>query len=209
MYRSLFAITLVVVVCLSVFIWASDRITMEGERTVYTVTCEQGAWDGLHCNGKMVAGDRHRFRASRSRREIVYWIAGSSQPSGKFSDCEVVDRDRWVCKAHDGDLPTIAHELSEGKPVQHAGGPDMPFHAVNKWKWWVIDAGIPGFRKADFSNNLDPRRDASLRAVHTPTSTAVPASVPASVPPSVPTPSSNTNPPPVPNPAAAATPAGK
>ena len=181
MYRTLFAITLVIVACLIIFIWASDRITMEGERTVYTVTCEQGTWDGLRCTGKLAAGDRYRFRASRSRHEIVYWVAGSSKESGKYTDCDVVDRDRWTCKAHDDDKPTIAHALLEGKPVQNAGEPDLPFHAVHKWKWWVIDAGIPGLRKADFSNSLDPRRAASLAA-------PLPAPVPNSVPNSVPNP---------------------
>ena len=80
MYRALLYV-LVIVGALGVFIWSSDRVTLEGERTVYTVTCEQGAWDGLRCTGRIAAGDRHRFRSSRSRREVVYWIAGSAAPS--------------------------------------------------------------------------------------------------------------------------------
>ncbi len=183
MYRGLFILSVLVAAALAVFIWASDRITMEGERTVYTVTCEQGAWDGLRCTGRMAAGDRHRFRASRSRHEIVYWIAGSSKPSGKYTDCDVTDRDRWACKAREGDPPSITHAIEDGRPVHQAGGSDAPYHAVTKWKWWAINAGIPGFRKADFSSTLDPRHPASLPAVvSAPASAAVPPAVPASVP---------------------------
>jgi len=157
MYRALLYV-LVIVGALGVFIWSSDHITLEGERTIYTVTCEQGAWDGLRCTGRLAAGDRHRFRSSRSRREVVYWIAGSAAPSGKYADCDVIDRDFWSCKAHEGELPTITHELSDGRPVPHTPGTDLPFHAVTKWKWWALHVGIPGFRKADFSSSFDPHK---------------------------------------------------
>ena len=166
MYRALLYI-LVIVGALGVFIWASDRITLEGERTIYTVNCEQGAWDGLRCTGRIAAGDRHRFRSSRSRREVVYWIAGSAAPSGKYSDCDVTDRDYWSCKSRAGELPTITHELSDGRPVQRAAGIDLPFHAVTKWKWWALRLGIPGFTKADFSNSIDPHKP-KLRHLDTP-----------------------------------------
>lgn len=157
MYRALLYV-LVIVGALGVFIWSSDRVTLEGERTVYTVTCEQGAWDGLRCTGRIAAGDRHRFRSSRSRREVVYWIAGSAAPSGKYSDCDVIDRDFWSCKAQAGELPTITHEFSDGRPEQRVAGTDLPFHAVTKWKWWALRLGIPGFGKADFSNSVNPRK---------------------------------------------------
>ena len=124
MYKALL-IVLVIVTGLGVFIWSSDRITLEGERTIYTVDCVQGTWDGMRCTGRLAAGDRHRFRSSRSRREVVYWISGSSAPSGKYADCDVTDRDLWSCTAHDGDLPTIAHELVDGRPVQRHAGLDQ------------------------------------------------------------------------------------
>jgi hypothetical protein len=158
MYRGLFVAVVVVATSLAIFIWASDRITLEGERTIYTVTCEQGTWDGLLCTGHLAAGDRHRFRASRSRHEIVYWIAGSRAPSGKYVECDVTDRDRWTCKATPGELKTIAHQLDNGRPVLQPGGSDLAFHAVSKWKWWVLDAGIPIVRRADFSSTFNPRR---------------------------------------------------
>jgi hypothetical protein len=76
---------------LGTLIWASDHVTLEGERTIYTVTCESGVWDGLRCTGRLVAGDRYRFRSSRSRNEVMYWTAGSDAPSGKYASCQV-----WV-----------------------------------------------------------------------------------------------------------------
>jgi hypothetical protein len=157
MYRSMLATVIAVVVALGVFIWASDRITLEGERTIYTVVCDQGVWEGLRCTGRLKAGDRHRFRASRSRHEIVYWIAGSSSSSGKFTECDVTDRDRWVCKEHAGEQPTITHEMTQGRPMPKEAGSDLPFHAVNKWKWWALDMGIPVVKWADYSSNRNPR----------------------------------------------------
>ena len=167
MFRTVLYI-LVVVGALSAFIWSSDHITLEGERTIYTVTCEHGTWDGLRCSGRIAAGDRYRFRSSRSRREVIYWISGSVAPSGKYADCSVTDRDFWSCKANAGEQPSIAHELSDGRPVQRAGAVDMPFHAVAKWKWWALRLGIPGFRKADFSNTIDMHKS-KLRPPDAPT----------------------------------------
>jgi hypothetical protein len=155
---------LVILGALGVFIWSSDRITLEGERTIYTVTCEHGEWDGLRCSGRLAAGDRYRFRSSRSRHEVAYWIAGSASPSGKYSDCDVADRDYWSCKAQTGEVPSITHELSDGRPVQRAAGVDLPFHAVTKWKWWALRMGIPFLSKADYSNNVNPRKP-KLRAL--------------------------------------------
>jgi hypothetical protein len=135
---------------LGVVIWASDQITLQGERTIYTVDCEQGEWDGLRCKGRLVAGDMHRFRVSRSRNEVVFWIAGSNAPSGKYGDCQVVDRDNWVCKIGPAEHPAIVRELSYGRPTAAGSESSVPFHAVAKWKWWALHAGLPGFGSADF-----------------------------------------------------------
>ena len=149
-------LVLVVVVGMGIFIWASDRVTLEGERTVYTATCE-GVWVGLHCTGRLTAGDRYRFRSSRSRNEIVYWIAGSKSPSGKFTECQITDRDQWDCAALIGEVPTITHQMNDGRPSQHLGGIDIPFHAVNKWKWWAMHWGLHMFSNADYSSDNNPR----------------------------------------------------
>ena len=46
---------IVFAVLLALGLWASDRITMQGERTIFTVNCDNGSWQGDRCNGKLVA----------------------------------------------------------------------------------------------------------------------------------------------------------
>jgi hypothetical protein len=138
---------------LAIGIWASDRITLQGERTIHTVACEGGAWDGLRCTGHLVAADRYRFRSSHARNEVLYWIAGSKAPSGKFTDCRVQDRDNWTCNVESGQPPSIAHELSGGRPTSHLNGIDASFHAVSKGKWWALSSGILAFTDADYSSD--------------------------------------------------------
>ena len=58
---------LLILVVFGVLIWLSDRVTLQGERTVFTVKCEHGAWQGSHCTGKLVPGERYAFRASPRR----------------------------------------------------------------------------------------------------------------------------------------------
>ena len=131
-------------------VWASDRVTYQGERTVFTVACRDGTWDGLRCSGRMVAGDRYRFRASRSRQEVLYWIVGSSAPSGKFGDCRVENRGNWSCNVLTSSPPTIAHEMNDNRPANFVPGLDLPYPAVAKWKWALLDAGIQVFSVAYF-----------------------------------------------------------
>ena len=133
-----------------VVLWASDKITYEGERTVYTVRCEQGEWQDLRCNGKMVAAERYRFRASTVKQEVLYWVVGSPAPSGKFSQCKVKDRGNWSCPENAGQPPTIAHEMVNGRPTRSAGDHDLPFRAVPKWVWWVLDAGVHVYHRAGY-----------------------------------------------------------
>jgi hypothetical protein len=141
---------------LAFLLWGSDQITWQGERTIYTAACERGAWQGLHCSGQLAAGDLYRFRASRSRNEVLYWVAGSPAPSGKFAACKVKDRDNWTCNAQADQPPSIAHALSHGKPVPYGSGIAMPFHGVSKWKWWALKMGIPGITEADHANAAVP-----------------------------------------------------
>jgi len=146
------AIVGVIVIALGIALWGSDKITYEGERTVYTVRCEQGDWEGLACKGKMVAGDRYRFRASVSKQEVLYWVVGSSQPSGKFSRCTVKDRGNWECEenAGPGQPATITRSMSNGRPKRDDGYHNVPFHAVPKWVWWVLDSGVHMYSKAGY-----------------------------------------------------------
>ena len=146
--RSLFTLCILVVVGL--IFWASDQITMQGERTIYTANCNGGNWDGLRCSGTMVAGDRYRYRASRARGEVVYWIAGSSQPSGKYSECEVRNRGNWSCKVAPGGPPSITQQMMNDQATHGANGDTIAFHAVPKWKWWLLRAGLRVFDEAAY-----------------------------------------------------------
>jgi hypothetical protein len=98
----------------------------------------------------MVAGDRYRFRASKSKQEVLYWVVGSAAPSGRYAQCKVEDRGNWACPENAGQPPTITHEMVNGRPLRDRSGRDLPFHAVPKWVWWVLDAGIHVYNKAGY-----------------------------------------------------------
>ena len=146
--QSLFSVTGVAV--FGFFVWVSDQITLQGERTIYTVTCEDGLWDDLHCTGKMVAGARYRYRASQSRREVIFWVAGSATPSGKYTDCNVRDRGNWSCKPTLDTPPSITVEMMNDRATHGPATLTVPFHAVPKWKWWLLRAGIRVFDEAAY-----------------------------------------------------------
>ncbi len=129
-------------------LWGSDWITLQGERTIYTVRCDQGVWEGTKCTGRLLPGDRHAFRASRTRNEVIYWIRESRAPSGKYTDCMVKDRDNWTCNVRIDQEPAITYEMSKGKPTHTAMSEIMPFHAVPKWEWWLMKVGCRFFHNA-------------------------------------------------------------
>lgn len=134
--------------------WVTDWLTMEGEHTIYAVACEQGVWRDLRCTGRLVPAERYRFRASKSRNEVVFWIAGSSTPSGKYADCKVTNRNNWSCKVNADERGSIVYALAKGRPVP--GGPHgvTSFRAVAKWKWWALRLGIPGIASADYGSDV-------------------------------------------------------
>jgi hypothetical protein len=131
-------------------IWSSDQITFEGERTLYAVTCVGGSWDGLRCTGRLVAGDRHRFRASRTRQEVVSWVAGSTEPTRIQHGCEVIDRGNWKCPVQADAAAPIIYEMVNSRPRPSAAGAAAPLHGVPKWQWWVLRLGVPGFTEAAY-----------------------------------------------------------
>ena len=141
------AMVFVGMVLLLVFalIWASDRITLQGERTIYSVRCQGGAWQGNKCTGKLVAGERYAFRVSKLRHEVIYWVRGTTEPSGKFSNCDIVDRDNWTCRAEPNQKASITTEMKKGRPTRTTDTGVIPFRDVPKWKWWILDAGLPLF----------------------------------------------------------------
>jgi len=136
-------VTLAVVGLLGGFIWASDAITLQGERTIYTVGCEQGVWQGSHCSGRLVAGERYRFRALYARGEVLFWTVGANEPSGKFTDCKARDGRNWSCKPNADASRSITLQMERGVAVHDHTGQVRSFHAVPKWRWILASYGMP------------------------------------------------------------------
>ena len=139
-----------VLVVLALLVWMSDEITLQGERTIYTVNCEHGDWRGSLCTGTMVAGDRYRYRAFKSRNEVIFWISGSSLPSGRYTDCEVRNRGNWSCNARADAPPSITLQMQNDRATHGPIGLTVPFHAVPKWTWWLMRANLKTFHEAPY-----------------------------------------------------------
>ena len=140
------AFVLFVLVALGFAAWASDFVTMQGERTVYTVDCRNGAWQGEHCSGQVAAGTRYRFRALKPHGEVIFWTVGTNEPSGKFQECTIQDGRNWVCKVCPDAARSITLQMAHGMPV--AAHPDVtrPFRAVSKWRWLLLQRGYTSDR---------------------------------------------------------------
>jgi hypothetical protein len=131
------AVMTLLLVALATFVWATDSVTLQGERTIYTAKCVGGAWVEDRCNGKLEAAKRYRFRALKSKGEVVYWIAGSEEPSGKLSSCAIQDGRNWTCKETPGEPSAVAREMRQGFAVLTAGSA-ASFRAVQKWRWFLL-----------------------------------------------------------------------
>ena len=123
-------------------LFASDRITLQGERTIYTVECHAGVWHGTHCDGMLAAAERFRFRALKAHREVLFWTVAATEPSGKFSDCDIEDGRNWQCKPNVDAKSTITLQMSKGDAVADVTGHARPFHAVDKWEWLLLKWGL-------------------------------------------------------------------
>lgn len=136
---------LILAAVLAVFytlVWVTDTVTLQGERTIYTARCEQGSWAGDRCAGKLVAAERYRYRVLKAHSEVFFWIVGSLEPSGKFTDCVIQDGRNWQCKANADALRSITLEMSKGYPVADASASTRPYHAVSKLTWTLLSVGI-------------------------------------------------------------------
>jgi len=127
-------------------VWASDRVTVQGERVLYGVDCD-GQWRDLACVGKLKPGARYAFRASPRRREVIAWTIGSERPSRTYSGCQVVGRDQWSCPVRtsagsDATLTMSKHGL------QCAPAPAAPAaRVIAKWKWYLLGLGVDAFSR--------------------------------------------------------------
>ncbi len=136
----MFSLTIVI---LGFLAWITDGITLEGERTIYTPQCQGGEWQGSTCTGKLVAGDRYRFRALRAHNEVFFWTSGATGQSGKFTDCVIKDGRNWKCNPNAELSRTITREMVRGCPVADASGQALPFHQISKFRWMILNLGIP------------------------------------------------------------------
>ena len=126
--------------------WASDFVTMQGERTVYTVDCVDGTWQGARCAGRLSAGVRYRYRALKPHGEVIFWTVGTKEPSGTFHDCEIQDGRNWVCKMCPDAARSITLRMAQGAPVSDNRAVTKPFRSVSKWRWLLLERGFTADR---------------------------------------------------------------
>jgi hypothetical protein len=122
---------------LAVALWASDRVTLQGQRILYLGSCVHGDWEGERCTGTLVPAAAWVFESSKRRHEVVHWTRGSDAPSVTYRGCEVRDRDNWMCPADPNGSHASAVEMRSGRIVGGLPGVSTPIRAIPKWKWWL------------------------------------------------------------------------
>jgi len=122
--------------------WTSDFVTLQGERTIYTVGCADGSWQGSHCTGRLVPAERYRYRALRARHEVLFWTVGVTEPSSKFTDCVIQDGRNWSCKPNADAPKSVTLEIVRGEAAHDETGQVRNFHAVPKWRWMLANYGV-------------------------------------------------------------------
>jgi len=135
-WRTTFLTFVPLLVLAAIGAWLNDFITLQGERTIYTVNCVGGEWKGDECTGRLVAGDRHRFRALRVHREVLFWRVGVQENSGRLMDCEIQDGRNWRCPPGPDAARSITLVMDHGEAVPGTG--TLPLHAVPKWRWLFL-----------------------------------------------------------------------
>lgn len=132
-----------VVAAVGLAVWTADFVTLQGERTVYTVGCDGGTWVGNRCTGKLAAAERFRFRALKAHGEVFFWNVGvASDPTGKFTQCVIADGRNWSCKPNADGPKAITLEMQRGRPVSDTSGKTRVAHTVSKLKWTLLGYGI-------------------------------------------------------------------
>lgn len=140
--RSVWSFFLAALLVLGAFTWFNDSITLEGEWTLYTARCDGGGWQEGNCTGRLVAADRYRFVANKTKHEVNFEVVGGDALSGKMSNCAIADGRDWTCSA----VPFGAQPATQGLVHSRPLAPDV-FHGdarvVPKWKWIFLRLRIP------------------------------------------------------------------
>lgn len=130
-------------VILATLAWSSDTITLQDQWTIYTARCGEGAWQGKHCTGRLVAAERHHFVADKPKSEVAFDVIGvQGGVSGRLSQCAVDDGRNWKCLV--GGIATypITRQLVQGDPVDRNDGPDLT-RRISKRQWLLLRLGLP------------------------------------------------------------------
>ncbi|MCE9660748.1 MAG: hypothetical protein K8R60_19645 [Burkholderiales bacterium] len=138
--RRVWLLVVLMLTFLVVAAWASDFVTLQGERTIYTAECEGGQWQDSRCTGRMVAGKRYRYHASKERGEVVLQVVGSSAPAGRLSNCDIRDGRNWVCPPAESPARSWTLRMEHGAPVARQDLPTRSDRQVSKWRWHLLEA---------------------------------------------------------------------
>jgi hypothetical protein len=138
------SILVFLVAAAALVIWMGDSITWEGERVVYTVSCQDGVWQQEHCTGRLAAAERVKFRALKSHHEVLFWTVGDDQaPSGKLINCQIASGRNWSCPPSTDAARSITLRMSSGQAAHEGSGLTRGFHAVTKPRWYLLRLGLP------------------------------------------------------------------
>jgi hypothetical protein len=118
--------------------WASDFLTFQGERTVYTADCISGEWKDDRCTGRVGAGYRYHYRAVKSNGEVLFWTVGSREPTDRLSNCAIIDGRNWTCPRNADAAKSVTLQMVNGTPRPTAGAGTVPCHRISKWRWFVL-----------------------------------------------------------------------
>lgn len=123
--------------------WVTDTIRAPGERAFYSVDCSPGTWEGARCYGRLVAGRQYRFKAIPASHEVLFWTVGSPANAGKYVDCSMKDADNWSCPPASQTAEFVTYQVVAGDPVSGSGHSARSFHRIQKWRWLLLDIGVP------------------------------------------------------------------
>ncbi len=74
---------------------------------------------------------------------MLFWTAGASDESGRYTGCTIQNGREWSCPPNDHANRTITHQMLRGVPVASPASHPLVFHRIPKWKWEALRIGIP------------------------------------------------------------------
>ena len=86
--------------------------------------------------------------AKKAHLEVMFWTAGDSAPSAKYTNCSIQDGRNWTCPPNTDSGRTITGSMVHGRPAPNPGSPELAFHQIEKWKWVALNLGSPMFGEA-------------------------------------------------------------